>query len=103
MITQCYGVYTPLSLLKKKLKKKITAHGVVSVPDVNKLNQQPIGQISLLAGVDLDAKVSCQKAFILLESPVTCSTTTDCGTAATSSGATESFFGVWFIQFAYRM
>lgn len=86
MITRCYGVYAPLSLLKKK----ITAHGVVSVPDVNKLNQQPIGQISLLAGVDLDAKVSCQKAFILLESPVTCSTTTDGGTTATSSGATES-------------
>lgn len=90
MIARCYGVYTPLSLLKKNEKKNITAHGVVSVPDVNKLNQQPIGQISLLAGVDLDAKVSCQKAFILLESPVTCSTTTDCGTTATSSGATES-------------
>lgn len=91
MITRCSGVYTQLSLLKnKQTKKKITAHGDVSVPNVNELNQQPIGQISLLAGVDLDAKVSCQKAFILLESPVTCSTAAECGTAATSLGAAES-------------
>lgn len=79
-VQQRDDVYTPLSWLKKKnkTKKKNNAHGVVGVPDVNKLNRQPIGQISPLAGLDLDAKVSCQKAFILLESPVTCSTTTDC-------------------------
>lgn len=70
--------YTRISLVEKETKPN-NAHGVVSVPDVNKLNQQPIGQISLLAGVDLDAKVSCQKAFILSESPVTRSTTTDRG------------------------
>lgn len=75
-VQQRDDVHTPLSLLKEKQTKN-NAHGVVSVPDVNKLNQQPIGQVSLLAGVDLAAKVSCQKAFILLESPVTCSTATD--------------------------
>lgn len=40
---------------------------------------RPIGHISLFkGGVDLDAKVSCQKAFILQKQLVACLTMTDC-------------------------